>query len=136
MTRRARAWLRGSSRGQAMAEFTLMVPMLLVIVFAAVEFGRAYSVWVTITNAAREGARYGVINPTDTSGITTKVQNASSPYNDSNLTVSTPTCSPSPCSSGGSLSVTATYKLTLITPLNGLLTLMHSAGIGNNFTLS
>src|SRR6266571_8289178 len=91
---------RRGQRGQAMVEFALGLPLLLMVVFAIVDFGRAYSVYVTITNAAREGARYGVTDPTDTSGITSAVTNAAGPYNDSNLTVSTPSCNPSGCSSG------------------------------------
>jgi Flp pilus assembly protein TadG len=127
---------RRGERGQTMVEFALIVPLMLVIVFGIVDFGRAYSVWVTITNAAREGARYGITNPTDTSGITSSVKKASGSYNDTHLTVSTPTCSTA-CTSGNSITVTANYSLSLITPVAGLVKfIVPSIKIKSTWTLT
>ena len=39
------------------------------VVFGTVDFGRAIFVSAELHNAAREGSRYGKINPTDTAGI-------------------------------------------------------------------
>jgi len=44
-------------RGQALVEFALIAPVLLVLVMGLLDFGQAYQVRITITNAAREGAR-------------------------------------------------------------------------------
>ncbi len=46
-------------RGQAMVEFALVLPLLLIITFIIIDFGFAFSQWVIITNATREGARLG-----------------------------------------------------------------------------
>jgi Flp pilus assembly protein TadG len=46
-------------RGQAMVEFALVLPLLLIITFIIIDFGFAFSQWVVITNATREGARLG-----------------------------------------------------------------------------
>jgi Flp pilus assembly protein TadG len=126
--------LRSQDGGQAMVEFTLILPAFLVMVFAVVDFGRAYSAYVTITNAAREGARYGIAAPTDSAGITSRVQSTAGSYNDSNLTV-TVSCNTS-CTSGQDVVVTAKYNLSLITPLAGVLKLLPgSNNINSTFTL-
>jgi hypothetical protein len=51
-----------SGRGQGLAEFALVLPVFLLIVFGIIDLGRV--VWATddITNAAREGARYASIH--------------------------------------------------------------------------
>jgi Flp pilus assembly protein TadG len=46
--------------GQALAEFALIAPLLVILIFGIVDTARAYNAWVTIQGAAREGARYGV----------------------------------------------------------------------------
>ncbi len=45
-------------RGQALAEFALTLPLLLLLIFGVVEFGRIFQAWVTIENSARESIRY------------------------------------------------------------------------------
>ncbi len=48
----------GDRRGQGLAEFAIVLPVFLVIVFAIIDLGRV--IWATddLANAAREGARY------------------------------------------------------------------------------
>lgn len=60
--------------GQSLVEFALLFPVLLLILLGAVDLGRAFDAYVNITNASREGARYGSTHPTDTANITTRVQ--------------------------------------------------------------
>lgn len=48
--------------GQALVEFALLLPLLLVILCAIIDFGWIYYNQITIANAAREGARYAVIH--------------------------------------------------------------------------
>jgi Flp pilus assembly protein TadG len=45
--------------GQAVVEFALVLPVFILLVFGAIEFGRAYYDLHLLTNAAREGARRG-----------------------------------------------------------------------------
>lgn len=52
---------RTRRKGQALAEFALTLPILLLLIFAIVEFGRAFQAWVTIQNAARAAARFASI---------------------------------------------------------------------------
>ncbi len=56
--------LRRSSAGQSIAEFALVVPILLLLVFGIVEFGLIVKSWQVVTDAAREGARVAVVGTT------------------------------------------------------------------------
>jgi TadE-like protein len=47
--------------GTSTVEMALVLPLLLILVFAIGEFGVAFTQWQTLTNAAREGARVGVV---------------------------------------------------------------------------
>ena len=47
-------------RAQELIEFALVFPVLMLFVFGIADFGRAFHVLIAISNAAREGARYGV----------------------------------------------------------------------------
>src|SRR5438105_12464827 len=53
--------LRGR-RGQSMVELALILPTLILMTLGMVDYGRAYYFQVAITNAAREGARTGIVN--------------------------------------------------------------------------
>ncbi len=46
-------------KAQTMVEFALVFPVLLVITYGIIEFGRMVFIYAEVTNAAREGARYG-----------------------------------------------------------------------------
>jgi len=50
-------------RGQSLVEFALVLPVLLLILMVALDFGRAFFAWVGITNASRAGAAYAASNP-------------------------------------------------------------------------
>lgn len=52
---------RHFERGAAAVEFALVVPLLLLLVVGIVDFGRAFSVQITLTQAARAGARSMVV---------------------------------------------------------------------------
>lgn len=48
---------RASDRGAAAVEMALVLPLLLLLVFAIIDFGRMLNVQITLTEAARDGAR-------------------------------------------------------------------------------
>lgn len=48
--------------GQSLAEFALLLPVILLILVGVVDLGRVYLETVTLSNAAREGARQGARN--------------------------------------------------------------------------
>ncbi len=54
-----------------MVESALILPVLLLFLLGIMEFGIVIFTYDTIANAAREGARYGIIHPGDEEGIKT-----------------------------------------------------------------
>lgn len=50
-----------SRSGQSLVEFALILPFLLLIILGTFDLGRAVYSQTVISNAAREGARYGII---------------------------------------------------------------------------
>lgn len=57
------------ARGQALVEFTLLLFILILILVVILDLGRVTYYFSAVYNAAREGARYGTVNPDDGSGI-------------------------------------------------------------------
>ena len=57
--RPAGARRRQRHTGQGIVEFALLTPVLLLLLLVAVDFGRAYSAYIQVTSAAREGAAFG-----------------------------------------------------------------------------
>lgn len=60
-------------RGQSLVEFALLLPVFLLLVMGVIDFARAYGVLQVVTNAAREGARLGIIPSTAPAAVTTQV---------------------------------------------------------------
>lgn len=50
---------RRKERGQSMTEFALVLPILLLLIFGVIDFGRLLFLYVQVSNGAREAARYG-----------------------------------------------------------------------------
>jgi Flp pilus assembly protein TadG len=57
-----RGRLRGS-RGQSLVEFTLVIIIVLGLMMAITDFARLFFTYGSMSNSAREGARYGIIYP-------------------------------------------------------------------------
>ena len=76
--------------GATAVEFALVVPILLLFVFTALEFSRANMLRNTIENAAFEGARQGIIPGATASDAKTAAEDLvnSLQINDSTVTVS------------------------------------------------
>jgi Flp pilus assembly protein TadG len=51
-----------SERGQTMTEFAIILPILVVLLFGIIQFGIAFNNYVTITDAARAGARKAAVS--------------------------------------------------------------------------
>ena len=59
---------RRRSRGQSLVEFALVLPVLLLVVLIAIDFGRAFLSVISVTNASRIGASYAAGHPDGTFG--------------------------------------------------------------------
>ena len=111
--------------GQEAVEFALILPLLLLVMFGVLDLGRAFHAAITITNAARVGARYGMSYPDDTSGIIaatqSEAQGSGIDLTDGATSTITVECldpiwgTPGvPCVSGVPIRVTVTYNFSLI----------------------
>jgi Flp pilus assembly protein TadG len=98
--------------GQELAEFAIVLPLLLLVAFGVLDLGRIFHSAITITNAAREGARYGMIHSDDVDGIAAatlaEAQNSGIDLSTSIIDV---TC-PEGCGSGLPIRVTVEYNFT------------------------
>ena len=54
--------LRRNESGVAMAEFALILPILMTLLFGLLDFGKAFNYWIDETHLANEGARWAVVN--------------------------------------------------------------------------
>ncbi|MFN4260919.1 MAG: TadE/TadG family type IV pilus assembly protein [Gemmataceae bacterium] len=66
---------RSRRRGAAAVEFAFNATVLFMIIFGMIEIGRGIMVRHLLNNAARVGARAGIIEGTSTSQIVTTVRN-------------------------------------------------------------
>jgi len=63
--------------GQTMVEFTLVLPILCVLLFGILEFGIVWNHYVTLTDAVRAGARKAAVSrPLGASGAVAAAQQA------------------------------------------------------------
>ena len=58
---RTRGRVRGE-RGTAMVEMALVLPWLLLLLLAMIDFGKAINYWIDETHLANEGARWATIS--------------------------------------------------------------------------
>jgi Flp pilus assembly protein TadG len=131
-------------RGQALVEMALVVPIFLIIVMSIVDFGWALRDYITITNAAREGARLGVLGCANTTQETAIKQRVVD-YSGSLLTATSQVqvdanpsttgvdaCSATSPGSTNPLKIKASYTYNFITPLGSFVSSLS----GKTLTLS
>jgi Flp pilus assembly protein TadG len=63
-------------RGAVAVEFALVLPIFLGLVLGIAEFGRAFNIQVSLSEAARETARYAAIHCAETGYSASSAQNA------------------------------------------------------------
>jgi Flp pilus assembly protein TadG len=84
----------GTERGQALAEFAIVLPLILLFIAGILEFGRAWNIKQAVTDAAREGARYTVVMNTamTLADVEAKIEErlALASIEESDITISSP----------------------------------------------
>ncbi len=66
-----------SEQGQSLVEFALGFIIMLLLLAAVADFGRAFYTYLALRDAAQEGAIYATLCPTDLAGIESRARNAS-----------------------------------------------------------
>ncbi len=105
-------------RGQAVTEFAVILPVLLLVLFAIFQFGIIFNNYIQVTAAAREGARKGAVNRTAGNCATVEALAISSAkaaapgltWTSSGAGVTaTDTCTSNALAQGSNFTITATY---------------------------
>jgi Flp pilus assembly protein TadG len=99
-------------QGQTMTEFAIVLPVLVLLVFGVIQFGILFNNYVTLTDAARAGARKAAVSRSASNPVgatVTQVQNSASDLTQSDLAV-TVTSTWAPASD---VTVTATYPYSI-----------------------
>ncbi len=120
---------RNGEGGQNLVEFAMVVPIFLILVFAIVDFGMGFHAWITVSNAAREGARIGAVGA-DSSTIEACVVDTASSLDAADLNV---TVVNAQGPAGEAVSVDVDYDYEPITPLSNLLGIF-GGGLGSPIT--
>jgi len=102
-----------SQRGAVAVEMAMLLPLLLLILMGTIEFGRVLNVQISMTQAAREGARYAAIHYKQPGLNVTGTALAAAPSL-SGLGV-TVTNNASSCTAGANVTVTTTVSLSSLT---------------------
>lgn len=106
-----------SERGAVAVEFALLLPILMMLLLGIVEFGLAYNAQITITNAAREGARTMAIQ--NSTAAADSAVKAAAPLVNPAITNSEIAISPSICAAGQTVTVTIQYPYKFLTGFFG-----------------
>lgn len=131
-------------KGQSLAEFVLVLPIFLILVFAIIDFGLGFHAWLTVTNSAREGARLGAVRAaaggacdndpsTQATNIDCRVRETADSLDQSKLTVTITNAQGTP---GSSVVVDVDYDYDLITPLDNVLGLISGGSVGPTLQFS
>lgn len=61
--------MRQDERGTSIVEMALVLPLFMLLVLGVMDFGRAIYVRNILANAARDGARFAIVDPANTTCI-------------------------------------------------------------------
>ena len=135
---------------QSLAEFALVVPIFLILVFGIIDFGMGLRAYITVSQATREGARYASVgNPAGTftaggtapcngSTTTSAVGRVCSAMDGLDLTdIQTVSVTyPAGQIPGNSVRVRTEYRYHYITPIRTLLSVFTGGGVPDYLTIS
>jgi len=102
-----------SERGQELMEYAITLPIFLLLVFGIFDLGRGVYYYSTLQNAAREGARYAIVNACDDAGVIALVKARALGLNPADITI------PAPAWGEDTVQVTAQFSYELVTPIVG-----------------
>jgi len=122
---------RRHTSGQALVEFALVIPLLILIFMGLFDFGRAVFAYNSLSNAAREGARVAIVDQSIVAGVPVGATEAANQATGLGLDAADPTevevtyllpdlSGPCPTHTIGCIAeVTVHHQFTAITPIIG-----------------
>jgi Flp pilus assembly protein TadG len=125
----SRSHRRQSDKGAAAVEFALVLPMLLLVIFGLIDFGRMLNAQITLTEAAREGARANALSSSVSSRVNLATQNLG-PAGTVTYTVN------QDCAAGAdNAQVTTKYTFKFVTPVGAIARVMGGT-LGGDLNLT
>ncbi len=111
-----------TEHGQSMVEFAFSAVFILLLLVGIVDLGRAFFAYMTLRDAAQEGALYGSTYPNDMEGVKNRVRGTAKfpvDLTDTvNVTIPDPEIIGAACA-GHSIKVQVIYNFTITTPFLG-----------------
>ena len=127
---RGSARRRAADRGAVAVEFALLLPVLMLLIFGLIDFGRALNAQITLSEAARAGARLAAMGRAD-AGQRAKAGAIGLP----GVTVTVRYCAPG-AGPGASAVVQASYPFSFATPVGAFAAMFGRPGLHGTMTLT
>jgi Flp pilus assembly protein TadG len=122
-----------ADRGVVVVEFALVLPVLLLILFGIIDFGRALNAQITLTGAAREGVRLAALGYPN-AAIQSRVAAAAPDL--SSVTVTVVANCPPGAGPTAAAQVNVSYSFSFITPIGAVVSYMGGSGFGAPIVLT
>jgi Flp pilus assembly protein TadG len=120
-------------RGAAAVEFALLLPVLLLVIFGMIDFGRALNTQITLTQAAREGARLAALGAS-ASTVTSRATAAATGLSPVTVTV-VDSCATGAGDSADAI-VKVQYSFSFITPIGAFAAMFGGGSYGSSLSMS
>lgn len=123
---------RQTEAGQSLVEFTMILPIFLVLMFGLVDFGRVFYMWFLVTNAAREGARVAAVQA-DYATVQDRIYDSFCSNYPSDCSLDPDKLGITPDniqgSRGSAVSIDLAYDFEFVTPLGSILQLIGGSSL-------
>lgn len=126
-------FLKRAERGAAAVELALLMPLLLLILFALIDFGRMFHAQVTLTQASREGARLAALGY-DLGDVVSRSQLAATGL--SGVAVDVTECPGGGTGADSDATVRTSHTFVFATPLGAIGGFFGGGGLGDPIPLS
>jgi len=130
--------MKNLQKGQSMVELAITFVILLMLLLGTFDFGYGFLYYITIKDAAEEGAIYGSLYPSTSCNtqVTSRVRNSSSApiINISNPTTTQVTITRTGTTSGNTITVRVDHQYHIITPF--VATMIGNANLNLRATVS
>ena len=130
---RRRPRYTGRDRGAVAVEFAILLPVLLLLIFGIIDFGRALNAQIALTQAAREGARLDALNQPN---LVPRTQAAAGGLGSAASVALVYQCKTGDGSKNVDAKVQTSYSFRFITPLGAIAAIFGGSGLGSPITLT
>ena len=120
-------------RGSVAVEFALVLPVLLLILFGVIDFGRALNAQIELTGAARDGARLAALGYSN-AAVQARVVAAAPTL--SGVTVTVAANCPPGAGPTADAQVDVSYQFSFITPIGAIAGFFGASGPGASIALT